>query len=83
MLKKCLVLINNPAVTVVKFDDKEVQLPSIHREASFVNVLFENGKYTVVADDYREPTKVEKKAAKKTTTDDEAKGDVKADAGVE
>jgi len=48
MIKNCSVIINNEAVTVVVFDGKEVQLPSIKREARKVLVKFENGIYEVV-----------------------------------
>ena len=54
MIRKCPIIINNAAVTVVRFDDVEVQLPAIHRNATEVNVRFDSGKYTVVADDYNE-----------------------------
>lgn len=48
MIKNCSVIVNNEAVTVVVFDGKEVQLPSIKREARKVFVKFENGIYEVV-----------------------------------
>lgn len=54
MVVKCPVLLNNAAVTVILFNGKEVQIPAIKRQADSVNVKFENGKYTVVADDYVE-----------------------------
>lgn len=59
MVKKCEVLINNEAVTVIKFGGHEVQIPAIKKDVKFVNVLFENGKYIVVGDDYKENKKVE------------------------
>lgn len=54
MIRKCPIIINNDAVTVVRFGDTEVQFPAIHRNATGVNVRFDSGKYTVVADDYNE-----------------------------
>jgi len=75
MIQKCPVLLNNEAVTVIKYDNVEVQVPSIERDAQYVNVSFENGKYTVVEDNYiEEPIVLEepvvknsKKKNKKTT----------------
>ena len=48
MIKECKVLLNNDAVTVVRFDNKEVQLPPIGHKADVVTVRCENGKYEVV-----------------------------------
>lgn len=73
MIKNCNILINNDAVTVVRFNDVDVQLPSIHRSAKTVRVCYSDGKYFVVDDGYIEPefSEVEKKPmkrrAKKTT----------------
>ena len=75
MIKDCNVLINNDAVTVVRFNGIDVQLPSIHRSAKTIRVCYSNGKYSVVDDDYIEPEfseveeKPKKKRAKKTTTE--------------
>ena len=33
MTKQCPVILNNKAVTVVKFDNIEIQFPSIHKDA--------------------------------------------------
>lgn len=74
MIKDCNVLINNEAVTVVRFEEVDVQLPSIHRSAKTIRVCYNNGKYSVVDDDYREPEllevaeKPQKRRIKKTTT---------------
>jgi hypothetical protein len=62
MVKTCPVLINNGVVTVVKFDDTEVQLPYIGYEASQINIVFENGRYSVAPKDYKEQTKAETKS---------------------
>lgn len=69
MIKKCRVILNNDAVTVFDFDGTEVQIPAICREAYTVNVKFDDGKYTVVPDDYEEvvETKTNEKPTKKTT----------------
>lgn len=48
MVKECLVILNNAAVTVIRYDETEVQLPSIHRKADKVFVKYENGRYTIV-----------------------------------
>lgn len=74
MIKDCNVLINNDAVTVVRFDGVDVQLPSIHRSAKTIRVCYANGKYSVVDDDYKEPEllvaeeKPKKRRTRKTTT---------------
>lgn len=73
MIKECNVLINNELVTVVRFGDIDVQLPSIHRNAETVRVQYADGHYRVVSDDYKEPEqdvipmKSKKKSPKKTT----------------
>lgn len=48
MTKECKVILNNDVVTVVKFDEKEVQLPSVHRNADTLFVKHENGLYSIV-----------------------------------
>jgi len=74
MIKDCNVLINNDAVTVVRFNEVDVQLPSINRSAKTIRVCHSNGKYSVVDDDYKEPEfseaeeKPKKRRTKKTTT---------------
>lgn len=55
MIKNCNVLINNEAVTVFDYDGIEIQVPSIRRNAKTIKVLYKNGKYTVVDDNYIEP----------------------------
>lgn len=47
MIKECNVLLNNSAVTVVRFGDRDVQLPPIGRKANTVFVRFENGRYEI------------------------------------
>lgn len=47
MIKECKVLLNNSAVTVVRFGDRDVQLPPIGRKANTVFVRFENGRYGI------------------------------------
>ena len=54
MVKKCEVILNNEAVTAVRFDNVEVQFPSIHKGAEYVNVLYDCGKYKIVGADYTE-----------------------------
>jgi len=50
MVKKCKVILNNAAVSVVLFDGKEVQIPSIKSNKSAVFVEFDNGKYRIVTE---------------------------------
>ena len=77
MVKKCKVILNNDAVTVVRFDNIEVQFPSIHKEDEYVNVLYKDGKYKIVDSDYAESaptiknTDVRRKT-KKTTEKEES-----------
>lgn len=67
MTKECPVIINNAAVTVVKFDNTEVQFPSIGTDAKTVKVKFAKGKYTLVGDSEpevkSEPAEVEPEQA--------------------
>ncbi len=60
MVKECKIILNNSAVTVVKFGDVEVQFPHIDTEFDTVKVSFENGKYEVVKDDKKEARKPKK-----------------------
>lgn len=70
MIKECSVLLNNEAVTVVKYDDDiTIQFPSINRKAKTVFVKYEDGEYSIVDKDYKESAaKPKKKSTKKKTT---------------
>lgn len=70
MTKECTVLLNNSAVTVVKFGEVEVQLPSIQRDAKKVFVKFENDRYAVV-DKLDESEVQTKKKSKKTIVEND------------
>ena len=48
MVKECTVILNNEAVTVVKFDDIEIQFPSIRKNDKTVFVKYEDGNYSIV-----------------------------------
>ena len=48
MVKECKVILNNSAVSVILFDGKEVQIPSIKSDKDTVFVEFNNGKYRIV-----------------------------------
>lgn len=77
MIKECPILINNTAVTVVKYDDVEVQFPAINKDVKTVFVDFTEGKYNIVDKKEIEKATVEKpveevadkKEEKKTTKD--------------
>ena len=80
MVLKCPILLNNEAVTVVDFNGAEVQFPSIHQSLLSISVLYKDGKYTIVDDDYKEEIgKTEyqnsniNKGIKKTTFDNMSK----------
>lgn len=51
MIKKCKVILHNDNVTVVKYDTKDIQFPSIKNVEKEVYVEFKNGKYRVVTED--------------------------------
>lgn len=51
MIKKCEVILHNGDVTVVKYDTKDIQFPSIENVGKEVYVEFKNGKYRVVTED--------------------------------
>lgn len=48
MVKECIVILNNDAVTVVQYDGIRVQLPSIKRSAKTVFVDKRGSRYSVV-----------------------------------
>ena len=54
MIKECKVILNNDAITVVRFDDTDVQFSSIAKDTKTVNVKYDNGKYSIV--DHAEET---------------------------
>lgn len=70
MIKECPVLLNNKFVTVILYDDKEVQIPSIRRKAKTVKVK-DDGHYTVVPDNYSEPVKSRTRKKKTPVVPDE------------
>ena len=77
MVKECPILINNTAVTVVKYGDVEVQFPAINKNAKTIFVDYVEGKYTIVDSLKNEQEIIEKtveetfdiKEVKKTTKD--------------
>lgn len=74
MVVKCPVIINNGVVTVVKYNDIEVQLPFIGDNIKYVNIDFRDGKYVIVKNNKPEYTKpVDAKQEKKTTSKEEIK----------
>lgn len=79
MVKECIVKLNNDVVTVIAYGDVDVQLPAIHREAKTLFVNYEDGKYTIVDNDYKpKGVSVEKKNTKKKTTNEEIANDLEA-----
>lgn len=77
MVKECLVVLNNDLVTVARFDDKDIQFPSVHKDVKKVFVNYENGRYSIVDENFKsesapkEKTTKKKSAAKKTTVKQE------------
>ena len=70
MVKKCSVVLNNEAVTVVKYGDIDIQFPSIHKDDKKVFVNYEDGRYFIVDKNYKPngASANEKKCANKKTT---------------
>ena len=69
MVKECKVILNNKEVTVVNYDGTMVQLPPIKMNASVVNVLYKDGKYSIASnkpDNYPEPKRTKKKKNENT-----------------
>ncbi len=54
MVKECKVILNNDALTVVRYDDKDIQFPAIGRKAATVKVLMTRSGAKIVSDDYKE-----------------------------
>lgn len=79
MTKECNVIINNDAVTVILFDDIEVQFPSIHAKAKKVFVKYEDGKYSIVDKLSDDNTITKKKNKKAIINTDEIKAEVLVD----
>lgn len=50
MIKECPVILNNESVSVVKFDNTEVQLPPIGKDVKTVKVEREDGRYSIVTE---------------------------------
>ena len=50
MVKECRVILNNDVLTVVRFDDIDIQFPSIGKDVETVFVKHENDRYTIVDD---------------------------------
>lgn len=78
MVKQCNVVLNNDLVTVVRFGEKNVQLPAIGKDAKAIHVAYENGRYFVVdgnqihhSDSDEIALKPKKRAMKKTTMKDD------------
>ncbi len=72
MIKNCEVLVNNDYITVINYDGRYVQIPSINKKAKYVNVIFRDGRYTIVDDKYTEIKSTKNKSSickttKKTT----------------
>lgn len=63
MIKECSVLLQNEVVTVVRFDNIDIQLPALKHKVKTVFVKNEDGKYTIVDGN----AIIEKKNNKKTT----------------
>lgn len=76
MVKECIVTLNNEKVTIVKYGNIDIQFPAIHKEAEKLLVKCENGKYTIVENDYKSknaPIRKDDTKKKKTTSDENAK----------
>ena len=70
MVKECNVKINNEYVTVVKYEDIDIQFPAIHKKAKTVYVSCRDGKYSIVNKEHKSKNalKNSNKGTKKKTT---------------
>lgn len=71
MVKECLVILNNDVVTVVRYGDVDVQFPAIHKNAKSVFVNYEDGRYSIVDENFisqSTPKTTKKRSATKKTT---------------
>lgn len=66
MVKECLIVLNNEAVTVVRYGDIDIQFPSINKDVKKVFVNYEDGKYSIV--DEKKVNSVEKPKKKINTS---------------
>ena len=73
MIKQCNVILNNELVTVVRFGENNIQLPSVGKDVKSIYVCHEDGKYFVVDETEtrnnveEQAVKLRKRAPKKTT----------------
>lgn len=85
MVKECLVILNNEAVTVARYGNTDIQFPSIHRDAKTVFVNYEDGKYSIVDEKYKTESAEKsnrKKGTKKKTTNDESVEEINTETSV-
>lgn len=70
MVKECNVKINNEYVTVVEYEDIDIQFPAIHKKAKTVYVSYQDGEYSIVNKEYKSKNalKNSNKGTKKKTT---------------
>lgn len=76
MIKKCNVILHNSACTVVDYDGKHIQLPSLTND-NVVYVKYENQRYELVTEkDYKDS---QKPLNKKKSMDAELADDIVKD----
>lgn len=77
MVKECSVVLNNEAVTVVRYDGKDIQFPAINKDVKKVSINYDNGKYSIVNDEITavntDKPKKKNGIVKKTTFDETTK----------
>lgn len=87
MVKECLVVLNNEAVTVVRYDGKDIQFPAINKDVKKVSVNYENGKYSIVNDKVKavntDKPKKKNGIVKKTTFDETVEENTEKDTKLE
>lgn len=66
MIKECPVIMNNGSVSVVRFDDIDIQFPPVGKNVKTLNVKFEDGNYSIVknAEEEKKDEPVIKEAVK-------------------
>lgn len=67
MVKECKILKANECLTVVRFGEKDIQLPPIEASASSIFVAYEKGKYFVVNSEYKDASEQAMRRSKKAT----------------
>lgn len=75
MIKECPVILHNEAVTVVKYDNTNVQFPSIKEDVKTVFVEHEGDTYKILDKIPEEPVVKKRGSRKKKTVECESENE--------